>query len=151
MFRAIAKTLRLGVKSVFLHKLRSALTVLGILIGVTAVIWLVAMGEGVSRAAQRQIEELGATSIIVRSIKPPEGSSRTTTMFLEYGLLRDDFERLSTIPAVELAVPMRELPLKEVYFLDRKIAARIVGCTPEYLQVNRLEMEEGRFLTAWRR
>ena len=146
MFRAIVKTLQLGIKSVFLHKLRSALTVLGILIGVTAVIWLVAMGEGVSRAAQRQIEELGATSIIVRSIKPPEGGSRTSSMFLEYGLLRDDFERLSTIPAVELAVPMRELPLKDVYYLERKIAARIVGCTPEYLQVNRLEMDNGRFL-----
>ena len=39
--------LRLGFRSLLLHKLRSALAVLGILIGVTAVIWLVAMGEGV--------------------------------------------------------------------------------------------------------
>jgi putative ABC transport system permease protein len=148
LLHAFLKTLRLGIKSVFLHKLRSALTVLGILIGVTAVIWLVAMGEGVSRAAQRQIEELGATSIIVRSVKPPEGGSRTSSMFLEYGLLRDDFERLSTIPAVERSVPMRELPLKDVYYQDRKLAARIVGCTPDYLDVNRLKVENGRFLEA---
>ena len=49
---------------------------LGILIGVTAVIWLVAMGEGVSYQAQQQIKDLGATNIIVRSVKPPQQSSR---------------------------------------------------------------------------
>ena len=64
--------LRLGFRSLLLHKLRSALAVLGILIGVTAVIWLVALGEGVSYQAQQQIKNLGATSIIVRSIKPTE-------------------------------------------------------------------------------
>ena len=42
------QTLRLGLKSLLLHKLRSGLAILGIFIGVTAVIWLVAMGEGVS-------------------------------------------------------------------------------------------------------
>jgi putative ABC transport system permease protein len=149
LFRAIAKTLRLGIKSVFLHKLRSALTVLGILIGVTAVIWLVAMGEGVSRAAQRQIEELGATSIIVRSVKPPESGTRlANSFFLEYGLLRDDFERLKEIPQVERAVPIRELAQRDVYYEDRKLSTRVVGCTPEYMPVNRLEIERGRFLTA---
>ena len=47
------------------------LAILGILIGVTAVIWLVAMGEGVSYQAQQQIKDLGANNIIVRSTKPP--------------------------------------------------------------------------------
>ncbi|HVJ79709.1 MAG TPA: ABC transporter permease, partial [Planctomycetia bacterium] len=132
MLRAFLQTLKLGVKSILLHKLRSSLTILGILIGVMAVIWLVAMGEGVSNAAQRQIEELGATSIIVRSTKPTDGSSRATSMFLEYGLLRDDFDRLREIPAVELAVPMREIGGKEGTYGDRKWEVRIVGCTPEY-------------------
>ena len=61
----VIQQLKLGFRSLMLHKLRSALAVLGILIGVTAVIWLVAMGEGVSYQAQQQIKELGATSIIV--------------------------------------------------------------------------------------
>jgi putative ABC transport system permease protein len=67
---------------------------------------------------------------------------------LEYGLLRSDFDRLSSIPAVERAVPIRELPLKDVYYQDRKVSARVVGCTPEYLQISRLEMDGGRFLSA---
>jgi putative ABC transport system permease protein len=47
------------------------LTVLGIFIGVASVIWLLAIGEGISRKAQEQIESLGADNIIVRTIKPP--------------------------------------------------------------------------------
>ncbi len=65
------QTLRLGLKSLLLHKLRSGLAILGIFIGVTAVIWLVAMGEGVSYQAQQQIKDLGANNIIIRSAKPP--------------------------------------------------------------------------------
>src|SRR5688572_30011523 len=92
----LIQTFRLGLKSLLLHKLRSGLAVLGIMIGVTAVIWLVAMGEGVSYQAQQQIKDLGATNVIVRSIKPPQQSSSTAgrSMFLEYGLLRDDHKRI---------------------------------------------------------
>ena len=68
------QTLRLGLKSLLLHKLRSGLAVLGILIGVTAVIWLVALGEGVSYQAQQQIKELGANNIIIHAVKPPSES-----------------------------------------------------------------------------
>ena len=49
---AFIRTFRLGIYSLLLHKLRSALAILGILIGITAVIWLGAMGEGVSYQAQ---------------------------------------------------------------------------------------------------
>ena len=142
------QTLRLGLKSLLLHKLRSGLAVLGILIGVTAVIWLVAMGEGVSYQAQQQIKDLGATNIIVRSVKPSQTSSDAAagSFFVEYGLTWDDYRRItSTIPTVSRAVPLRELP-KEVRYLDRALDARIVGCRPEYLEMNRLRMARGRFL-----
>ncbi|HIA48649.1 MAG TPA: ABC transporter permease, partial [Candidatus Hydrogenedentes bacterium] len=50
--------------------MRSMLTILGIFIGVASVIWLLAIGEGISQEAQKQIEGLGADNIMVRSIKP---------------------------------------------------------------------------------
>ena len=56
MISLFVRTMQLGFKSLLLHKLRSALAMIGILIGVTAVIWLVALGEGVSEQAQRQIQ-----------------------------------------------------------------------------------------------
>jgi putative ABC transport system permease protein len=142
------QTFRLGVKTLMLHKLRSGLAVLGIMIGVTAVIWLVAMGEGVSYQAQQQIKELGATNIIVRSIKPAGNASGTQTgLFVSYGLLRDDFKRItSTIPTVRRAVPLREIS-KEVRYMERTSEIRLVGCTPDYLEMNNLKMAEGRFLS----
>src|SRR6185312_7459227 len=120
MFFRLAQTLRLGLKSLLLHKLRSGLAILGILIGVTAVIWLVAMGEGVSYQAQQQIKELGATNIIVRSVKPSEDSTRSPGgFFFQYGLLREDYDRIKTnVPTIIQAVPLREIH-KDARYLDR--------------------------------
>jgi putative ABC transport system permease protein len=144
----LLQKLRLGIYSLLLHKLRSGLAILGILIGITAVIWLVAMGEGVSHQAQEQIKDLGATNVIVRSIKPSQQSSKSGgAMFIQYGLLRDDYARiLANVPAIKEAVPIRELR-KEVRHDARTVDARIVGCTPEYLPLNHLTIERGRFLT----
>ena len=68
---ALIRTFQAGLKSLRLHKLRSALTMLGMIIGVGAVIALVAIGEGASHDAQEEIRALGARNVIIRSIKPP--------------------------------------------------------------------------------
>lgn len=141
------RTWILGIKSLLLHPLRSALTVLGIFIGVSSVIWLLAIGEGISQEAKRQIESLGATNIIVRSIKPPTSSvpqsSRAPT---EYGLKRHDFQRLvSTIATIKNAIPIRELR-RNFSYQDRSVDGRLVGCTAEYADVTQLSLREGRFL-----
>ncbi|MFG0332410.1 MAG: ATP-binding cassette domain-containing protein, partial [Maioricimonas sp. JB049] len=62
---------KLGIKNLWLHPMRSLLTVLGIFIGVASVIWLLAIGEGISAQAQKQIAELGADNVIIRSRRPP--------------------------------------------------------------------------------
>ena len=123
---------------------------LGILIGVTAVIWLVAMGEGVSYQAQEQIKELGATSIIVRSVKPPQEKTRNRDDFiLTYGLLRDDYDRLlANVPTIRKAVPMREIS-REAHNRDHVIDAKLIGCTPEYFPLNHLRMDFGRALSPY--
>jgi putative ABC transport system permease protein len=146
---SIWQQLQAGVRSLMLHKLRSALAVLGILIGVTAVIWLVSMGEGVALQAQRQIERLGATSVIVRSVKPPaEANNKAVeSMGIAYGLLRADFDRIRTnLPNVMQAVPMREIR-REVRRDERALDGTIVGCTPGYFETNRLAIARGRGLT----
>src|SRR6185436_8192370 len=68
----LKRTVRLGVKSLWLHRLRSLLTVLGIVFGVCSVIAMLAIGEGASFEAQEQIKNLGSQNIILRSVKPPE-------------------------------------------------------------------------------
>jgi putative ABC transport system permease protein len=139
---------RLGVRNLRLHPLRSSLTILGILVGVASVIWLLAIGQGISSAAQRQIESLGADNIIVRSMKPRnENNDSKPRGVVKYGLTRRDFERLqATIPTVERALPVRELK-REFRRKDYLVDGRLVGCTPEYATVNHLHMERGRFLS----
>jgi len=142
------RTWLLGVKSLLLHPMRSALTVLGIFIGVASVIWLLAIGEGISQEAQKQIEGLGAHNIMVRSVKPLNPpDSGGTSFILPYGLLREDFDLLiETIPTIRDAIPIREMR-REVRYADRIIEGRVVGCTPEYAEVTRLEIDRGHFIT----
>lgn len=126
--------------------MRSALTVLGIFIGTASVIWLLAIGEGISIKAQEQIESLGADNVIVRSIKPPSEATAGKSALI-YGLTRDDYARIiETIPTIERALPIREIRRRFV-FADRMVDGRLVGCTPEYANVTRLQVDRGRFLT----
>src|SRR3954464_13015713 len=103
--RRIFRSLKLGMKSLVLHKLRSGLTVLGIVFGVAAVISMLAVGEGSSREAQRRFQELGATNLIYRSIKPTEETQATggrPARILNYGLKYEDYDRvLATVPTIE--------------------------------------------------
>jgi len=141
------RTWQVGIKSLLLHPLRSALTVLGIFIGVAAVIWLLAIGEGISRKAQEQIEGLGANNIILRTLKPPSEVTDRLRGLMPYGLTRDDYARLTaTIPTVTRALPIRELRRRFGY-KGRMVDGRLVGSTPDYAEVTRLEVDRGRFLT----
>ena len=150
MFFFWLRTWQLGIKSLLLHPLRSLLTVLGIFIGVASVVWLLAIGEGISRKAQEQIEGLGANNIIVRSRKPPAEAIQTSGSehnIVPYGITRDDFERLTkTIPTVDRALPIRETRYRFGY-LFRWVEGRLVGCTPEYAEVTKLQVARGRFLS----
>ena len=138
----------LGIKSLLLQPMRSALTVLGIFIGVASVIWLLAIGEGISQEAQKQIEGLGADNIMVRPRKPLNPPDAGANSFiLQYGLLREDFDMLvATLPNIRSAIPIREMQ-RQVRFADNLIEARVVGCTPEYAEVTRLTIDRGHFIT----
>src|SRR5947209_19234721 len=77
----------LAVRGLWLHKLRAFLSVLGIVIGTSAVIALMAFGEGSMHDALEAIKRQGATNIIVRSVKPPdEGNTMKRSMVALYGL-----------------------------------------------------------------
>src|SRR6516164_928853 len=145
----IWRGLRLGLKSLMLHKLRSGLTALGLIFGVAAVISMLAVGEGASRDAQIRIEQLGATNIILRSVKPSDEVQATggrPTIILRYGLTYDDYERiLETVPTIKRALPVREI-LKQVQCREHAFDARIVATTHDYAEFNHLEVANGRFL-----
>src|SRR3954462_9036958 len=101
---SLKRTVRLGIKSLWLHRLRSLLTVLGIVFGVCSVIAMLAIGEGASSAAQEEIKTLGSQNIIIRSSKPPDEqkfSNSRQNFVSDYGLSGADVTRIkSTVPNV---------------------------------------------------
>ena len=144
-------TFQLGLRSLWLHPMRSLLTVLGIFIGVASVIWLLAIGEGISQVAQKQIEGLGAENIIVRSVQPPAELTAGMNGPVLYGVTRAEFEMLKqTVPTLKNngagALPIREVR-RTVSYDGRSVDGRVVGCTPQYMDALKLEVAEGTFLT----
>jgi putative ABC transport system permease protein len=141
------RSFTLALRSLWLHKLRSFLSVLGIIIGTAAVVALMSFGEGSMQAALDDIRRLGATNIIINSVKPPDDSSTTQGQRVAiYGLTYDDYDRFNTISTITRRVPMRIFP-QEIRNLQYKLTGRVVATTPEYVEVNTLELAEGRFLT----
>jgi len=144
----LALVLKIGVKSLLLHKVRSILAGLGIVIGTAAVISLLTIGAGSRKEALDAIKALGATNLIVASVKPPQDSSDATrrARILKYGITWEDYERLSSIPTVWRAVPIRAFPA-EIWYKANKFDGRVVATNPRYAEINRLTLLAGRFLT----
>ena len=148
------ETLRLAVANLRLHALRSALTSLGIIIGVGAVITMLAIGEGAKQKTLRDVNQLGATNIILRSVPPAESTQVTNqrNMQLIYGLKRSDLDIVQQqavrgiVPRIDLIVPLRDSG-KDVTRDEFKCPnAAAVATTPDFLKIANLSMDRGRFL-----
>src|SRR2546423_11939565 len=149
MLNFLTQTFLLGLKNLRLHKLRSLLTALGIILGVAAVIVMVAYGEGVKQNAMDDIQHLGPKNILVQSKKPPESNqaSNRTQRVLEYGLKRVDLERLKTLPGVEVIVPLR-MTEQNVVLGDLRASADAIGTTPDIFNIINLELARGNYFNA---
>ena len=131
LFR-LKRTLKLGIKSLWMHRLRSTLTALGMIFGVSSVIAMLAIGEGASRQAQQQIARLGSLNIIVKTIKPLEEQKATTQELSmhQYGLTYTDAERFqSSIPDVRVVVPSRRIS-QQARYRNRKVVTEVLGTVP---------------------
>jgi len=147
----LGRALRVGWKSLWLHRLRSLLTVLGIVFGVCSVIAMLAIGEGASFEAQEQIKNLGSQNIILRSVKPPAAQKvsekNSQSYVLEYGLTYTDIRRLqSTIPGVTVVVPGRIIR-ETVWNISRFVDCEILGTVPWYPEMRNQRVANGRFFT----
>ena len=137
----------LALRSLWLHKLRSFLSVTGIIIGTGAVIILMAFGEGSMHDALEDIKRQGATNVIVRSVKPTdEGATSRRSFVAVYGITQQDYQRFQSISTVVRHVPMRVFP-QEIRRLEYLMNGRVVATTPRYAEVNKLDLAAGRFLT----
>ncbi|MCP4643406.1 MAG: FtsX-like permease family protein [bacterium] len=145
----LKRAIKLGLKSLWNHRLRSFLTMLGIVFGVASVIAMLAIGEGASFEAQEMIRQMGSNNIIVQSAKPPQEKSSTASQsfMLEYGLTYKDVDRIKeTIPGVKIKVPARVVR-KEVWNGGKRASCDVYGTVPWYTSVNNHPVRRGRFFT----
>ena len=146
----LLRNIRLGVKNLLLHKLRSLLTVLGLVFGVGSVIAMLAVGEGASQEALDQIRKLGSNNIIISSMKPTgqEGSSSQGGGYmLAFGLLYDDELRIGeTLPAVKRTVPVK-LIRKKAMLGEQVMDLRVVGTSEGWFDLVKRNVLAGRVLT----
>ncbi|MEO5801952.1 MAG: ABC transporter permease [Verrucomicrobiota bacterium] len=146
----LQRAIRLAVKSLWLHRLRSLLTMLGIVFGVCSVIAMLAIGEGASFEAQERIKNLGSQNIILRSIKPPEEqkiSNNQQSYVLDYGIKYLDLQRIkATIPDVTIVVPGR-IMREYVWNFTHRVDCEIFGTVPWYPEMRNQRVAFGRFFT----
>lgn len=143
----LLQIIKLGVKSLLLHRLRSVLTTLGMVFGVCSVIAMLAIGEGANFEAQEQIRELGSQNIILRSVKPTENDQQTlrrASTITSYGLTYEDVTNIrETIPGVTIVVPDR----KHRDFVQHqrfRTEAQVVGTVPWFLTLRDRNVDRGR-------
>ncbi|MCB1093059.1 MAG: ABC transporter permease, partial [Verrucomicrobiae bacterium] len=146
----LKRSVILGLKSLWMHKLRSMLTALGIVFGVASVIAMLAIGEGASHEAQEQIKNLGSQNIILQSIKPTNDATageEQRSLILSYGLTHRDLEQIrSTVPGVEVVVPARRIK-DYVWNVSVSVDAEILGTVTWYPEMRGRRVKQGRFFT----
>jgi putative ABC transport system permease protein len=132
--------LRLGVRSLKLHKLRSSLSILGVVFGVAAVVAMSSVGEGARRETLAQITSLGIDTVTVRP-RPAEPGEKAPAELP--AAAASSIGRV--VPAVRAVAPLRvaELPAEAG---GRTAAVTAIGTTPAYRDATRLDVAAGRFL-----
>ncbi|MBN1764469.1 MAG: ABC transporter permease [Sedimentisphaerales bacterium] len=142
----IKRTIKLGAKSLWMHRLRSTLTTLGIVFGVCSVIAMLAIGEGASQEAQNQIARLGSRNVIIKTVKPAEEQQSTAddSTMKTYGLTYEDAERFRATLSYEVIVPSRRIN-QQVWYRNRKVTVEVIGTIPWYPEIAPIEIMRGRF------
>mgnify|MGYP003339254531 CR=1 FL=1 len=149
MIGDFARTVRLGLKSLLLHKLRSSLTTAGILFGVASVIAMLAVGEGASKEALDRFRDMGVTNVLIRSKKPEEtqsSSSNSMMSILGYGLSYAEAARIQNLLPGATVVRVREIT-RGVMRSENWHSTIIIGTEPEFPSVTNMKVHEGRWIT----
>ena len=136
-------TLKMALNSLKVNKLRSALTSLGIIIGVSAVIIMLAIGTGASEKVQANMESMGSNMLTIRS-----SSARTGGVSLGVGTrpsltLKDATAIQKMVAGIDAVAPASN-ESKQLMYGNQNWQTTVYGTTPPYLYIRNYEVETGR-------
>ena len=146
--RFLVDVFYLGALNLRRHLLRSTLTSLGIILGVAAVIVMVSIGEGRKQQAVQEIQSLGASNIIIRSVRPAEskGSMGMQRRVAKFGITNKDYRRIIRwSEGSSVIVPLKRVG-SEVSYGSKRVLSQSYGTTPDFLNAAGLGVSQGRYL-----
>jgi len=138
--------LLMGTTALTRNRMRSALTVLGIIIGVAAVIATLAIGQGARAAVQSQIAALGANTLTVIPGSVTSGGARGGFGGVQTMTADDATAIARDCPAVEAVSPGTR-STAQVVAGDNNWSTSIQGCTPDFITIRQWPVDEGAFFT----
>ena len=140
----LGETVAMALSTLRANRLRSLLTMLGIIIGNASVITLVGVGKGAQNLAESQLSSLGANVLFV---VPGNNDTRRQGIDFPKTLVLEDAKAIaSQVPSVKLVAP--QITLSEVVQAGgNSVSASVSGVTPEFLTVRQFDLGRGRFFS----
>ncbi len=145
----ILENIRGALGSIASNKLRSALTMLGIIIGVASVVLLVAIGQGTQRSVTSRIQSLGTNLLTISPGSPSQTNVRFTGGGQTSGTLsQDDVDAVSEhMDGIQALSP--ELRSRQQAIVgSRNTSTNVIGAVPDYAPAHNVTMSYGNFITA---
>ncbi len=139
-------TMKIAINSLKVNKLRSALTSLGIIIGVSAVIIMLAIGTGASKKVQENMESMGSNILTIRSASIKTGGVSMGMGSRPSLTLKDAAAIQKTIDGVEAVAPVSN-ETKQIMYGNQNWSTTVYGTTPSYLYIKNYDVESGRSFT----
>jgi putative ABC transport system permease protein len=146
MFSGILPELQMGLSSLFVHKLRSLLTMLGMIFGVGAVVAMLAITAGAQKEMMSYIDLLGVNNIIIEAKEAVDRNELQERRAKSPGLTFRDFRAISeNVPGLEALTPRKRFKPLRVLPKPAQEPPQLIGVQPDFLDINSLRVVEGRF------
>ncbi|HEX7288713.1 MAG TPA: ABC transporter permease [Candidatus Angelobacter sp.] len=141
-----AADLKFGLENLLMHKLRSLLTMLGMIFGVAAVIAMLSIGAGARQQVMALIEQMGVRNVIVEAHESAAWEDYQKVRKLSMGLTLRDLRLIrSNVSGVVDTAPRKRFTPNKVLPKPQNDMPAIYGVTPEFRQIASLKVVEGRF------
>lgn len=139
----------MGLQSLFVHKLRSLLTMLGMIFGVGAVVSMLAITAGAQKEMMSYIDLLGVNNIIIEAKEAVDRNELQARRAVSPGLSFRDFRAISeNINGIAAATPRKRFKPLKVLPKPTAEMPLLIGVTPEYFDINSLRAVDGRFFSS---
>src|SRR5450755_4988307 len=147
-YRQWLPDLQLGLQNLVLHRLRSLLTMLGMIFGVAAVVSMLSIGAGARQKVMALISQMGVRNLIVEAKETTEWQAHSKIRkispglsFQDYRVIRDDVPEIVAATARKRMTPSKTIPKSQ------QDPPTVYGVNPVYLKISGLHVLEKRFFT----